>query len=556
MNLDERPLSWAAFPIFFFRAITGDVHMENDLFPSLDFNHLQSWAKEFVEGYYHGAGIDKITLRKFNLWNKEKPELAKAIRMGVDELTTEYMIVIHLSEEYESDENRRVIINIIHGSTIRDKKLYYGELGINDTNFLKFFKEQVPSDLCEVMQRFTFWCYGSQRGEDTPETNGYGWPLHADREGDFWQLYPIVKLQLPEQLGPARVTIGYETYVRLNKLFSNASSRGLAKEACEEIGARRLYIYEYYPNRTLIHDDELQDHGLPEADDKETFVRCDDLYCPIDTPSDDERYHYEESPEGFIFKVEKKFHLVPFSLIDFDRHYAKLSNVRKLGLLPGSSKAGTQVEATPLDAPDTGSADANEATGRIVKTAFSTAQRIDEKAVLIIFQGEKTIIRGSGSQLIFLLLKSPGKRFSVQDLISWENPGCQKEAPDGLEDAGLKKESHSVQPLQEARDVLLSQIAECTGIEEREGASEKLNQFDVKILKEFGASVKDDVISLAKKKGNDPMIRTKDSYRKAVARTINNIGNSDLKNFFKKNIRTRKEFYYESNPPIDWKNIE
>jgi len=160
---------------------------------------------------------------------------------------------------------------------------------------------------------------------------------------------------LPEQLGPSRVTIDDETYVRLDKLFSDASSRGVAKEACEEIGARRLYIYEYFPIRTLIHDDELQDHGFPEADDQVTFVRCDDLYCPIDTPSDDERYHYEESPEGFIFKVEKIFHLVPFSLVDFDRHYAKLSNVIKLGLLPEPVKAEPQIEAIQQDVRAAGS---------------------------------------------------------------------------------------------------------------------------------------------------------------------------------------------------------
>lgn len=161
--------------------------MNHDLFPSLDFRYLQNWAKRFVEDCFPGAGIDQITLREYYLWNKESPELAKALRLR-SKSHPQYLVIIHLSEKYEHHNRREELIKAVHGTTIWDKQAYL-DIGIN-TTFLNCLKRLTISKLCEEMQRFVFWCYGAKQGEYSPETNGFDWPLPADPKGESWPLYP------------------------------------------------------------------------------------------------------------------------------------------------------------------------------------------------------------------------------------------------------------------------------------------------------------------------------------------------------------------------------
>ncbi|MFH0996417.1 MAG: hypothetical protein V1844_13130 [Pseudomonadota bacterium] len=341
MNLDERPLSWAAFPNYFFRVITGDAHMKNDLFPSLNFNHLQSWAKEFVELCYPDAGIDQITLRKFNLWNKGNPELAKVLRSEfVTDLETRYLITVHLSEKCEFPDKRKALIGAVHCHTIYYNK-YYIEIGI-DKGFLHCLKERTSTDFFKEMNRFAFWCYGAQQGEYAPDINGYDWPLHADREGDYWLLYPIAKNQLHERRFDSEAIFNGEAYVQLEDLHLDEAAQQRIRVLHQ---AGKLFVYENDPDRTIVNDDELHEYGLRGDSDGVVGVHAHDInsiagFMEVRPHEDFSRpvenqtgCKLERDPDGLVYKLENNFIPVPAEMVDFQVHYAKLSDIIRLGLL-------------------------------------------------------------------------------------------------------------------------------------------------------------------------------------------------------------------------------
>jgi hypothetical protein len=135
----------------------------------------------------------------------------------------------------------------------------------------------------------------------------------------------------------SEVTVGNETFVLLDELFHDEELKRKARRYCQ---ARKLIVYE--KNTTIVSspipDDELKEHGLPEADENFTWVRADDKFCPVENHPE-----YVKAPDGMIRKIEVDFTPAPLGEIDFKVHFARLSDAVRLGLL--SEPAPPQIES-------------------------------------------------------------------------------------------------------------------------------------------------------------------------------------------------------------------
>jgi hypothetical protein len=179
-------------------------------------------------------------------------------------------------------------------------------------------------------------------------------------------------------------------------------------------------------------------------------------------------------------------------------------------------------------------------------------KRIDGKTVSITFHGKESIITGKGCQLIYRFLENPGTRFSVRDLIAWENPGGIEEAPDGLEAAGGVKEKRSAKQMNAMLDILTDRVKMSSTLEEKETANQERKEFIAKIKVFNGAYVKGGKVYLGKIKNGDPIERAIDSYRNSINRSYKMIEDSALREFLYANIQTGNEFYYIEDYSVDW----
>jgi hypothetical protein len=221
--------------------------------------------------------------------------------------------------------------------------------------------------------------------------------------------------------------------------------------------------------------------------------------------------------------------------------------------LPETVRAETQSKVGGAD----GKCDGSQSANHVVK-------RIDDDTITITFRGNESYIKGKGSQLLLLLLKNPGKEFSVQALIAFEHPGALSETPEDYEsespeyhkpDGKVKKISKRKQ-MQLTQEILASRIQEAITVEDREDAQEEYEKFEMKILTKFGATLKGGKVIMPKRTADPAMSNVKEAYKKLVYRTIDKVEDRSLRNYLNKNILIGYNSYYIKDHEVDWIILE